>query len=198
MDWSVFLWGAMPKVMGQMERGKGKRDAAYFYSVHLLPQSFLPFPLLPSTPSPQNKHTSTWISDLLCVWSTPLQHNEWLSSQRYGKYFFQIFRRLINCSKLGGDTMISHVIYPPCSFVSLIYLKWYNTWTSISSFSRESTWCILTYKPLKSKKITQIEANYIQVIFHISELCLVDDAFSNGKYCKIMLAADIHLSSLYC
>lgn len=166
MHWSVFLWGAMPKVMGQMERGKGKRDAAYFNSVHLLPQSFLPFPLLPSTPSTQNKQASTWISDLFCVWSTtPLQHNERLSSQRYGKYVSQIFKLLINCSKLGGDTMISHVIYPPCSFVSLIYLKWYNSWTSIRSFFRESTCCILNYNPWNPKRL--------QMFLHISELCLV-------------------------
>lgn len=85
-----------------------KRDAAYFYSVHLLPELFLPFPSLPSTASAQYKHTGTWISGLLCVWSTPSEHNERLSSQRYGKYIFKIFRRLINCSKLGGDAMISH------------------------------------------------------------------------------------------
>lgn len=162
MDWpghKLFLWGAEPKVLGQMERGKGKRDAAYFYSVHLLPQSFLPFPFLPSTPSQQSKHTCTWISGLFCVWSTPFQHNERLSSQRYGKYVFQIFRRLINCSKLGGDAMISHMISPPCSFVSLIYLKWYNTWTSIRSFSRESTWCILNCNPWNPKRLLSSRQN---------------------------------------
>lgn len=113
--------------------GKRKRVAAYFYSVHLLPQPFLPFPLLPSTASPQYKNADTWISGPLCMWSTPSQHNERLSSQRYGKYFFQIFRRLINCWKLGEDAVISHMSYPPCSFVSLIYFKRYNTWTSITS-----------------------------------------------------------------
>lgn len=88
--------------------GMRKRDAAYFYSVHLLPELFLPFPSLPSTASAQCKHAGTWISGLLCVWSTPSEHNERLSSQRYGKYIFKIFRRLVNCSKLGGDAMISY------------------------------------------------------------------------------------------
>lgn len=38
--------------------GKRKRETAYFYSVHPLPQPFLPFPLLPSTASPQYKHAA--------------------------------------------------------------------------------------------------------------------------------------------
>lgn len=91
-----------------------KRDAAYFYSVHLLPQLFLPF-LLP----PHNINTDTWIGGLLCVWSKPSEHNERLSSQIYGKYFFQIFTCLVNCLKLDGDSVISHMIYLPCSFVLL-------------------------------------------------------------------------------
>lgn len=65
---TVFLPGATPKVMGQMERGKGTR-LAFTLFIYFLSHS-LPFPLLPSTAS------QAWISGLLCVWSTPFQHNE--------------------------------------------------------------------------------------------------------------------------
>lgn len=163
--------------------GKRKRDAAYFYSVHLLPQPFLPLPLLPSKAIPQYKHAGTWINGPLCVWSTPLEHNERLSSQRYGKYFFQIFRRLVNCSKLGVDAMISHRSYPPSSFVLMIYLKWYNTWTSIRSLQGNLLTCEHICYCIRSKYCIAIPEDFsVWGKIHQNILTyLVDKAFNNAK-----------------
>lgn len=62
--------------------GRRKWVTACLYSVLLLPRPVLPFPLLPSTTS------QTWISGLLCVGSTPFQHNERRVHRDSGNIFF--------------------------------------------------------------------------------------------------------------